>query len=47
MDAFCSYGERLSSRIVAAGLKEAGVKSVWVDANEFMLTDDNFGRASP
>lgn len=47
MDAFCSYGERLSSRIVAAGLEEAGVKSAWIDAREFMITDDNFGRARP
>lgn len=47
MDAICSYGERLSSRIIAAGLKEAGVDSVWVDAKDFMLTDDSFGRARP
>ena len=47
LDAICSYGERLSSRIVAAGLKEAGVDAVWVDAKDFMLTDDNFGRAQP
>jgi aspartate kinase len=47
MDAICSYGERLSSRIIAAGLKEAGAGSVWVDAKEFMLTDDNFGNAQP
>jgi aspartate kinase len=47
MDAICSYGERLSSRIIAAGLKEAGVDSVWIDAKDFMLTDDNFGRAQP
>lgn len=47
LDALCSYGERLSSRIIAAGLREAGVDAVWVDAKEFMLTDDNFGRAQP
>ena len=47
MDTICSYGERLSSRIIAAGLKEAGVDSVWVDAKEFMITDDNFGCARP
>jgi aspartate kinase len=47
MDAFCSFGERLSSRLISAGLREAGVKSVWVDVKEFMLTDDNFGRARP
>lgn len=47
LDAICSYGERLSSRIIAAGLLEAGVESEWVDAKDFMLTDDNFGRAQP
>lgn len=47
MDAICSFGERLSSKIIAAALQEAGVDAVWVDAKEFMLTDDNFGRAQP
>jgi aspartate kinase len=46
-DAICSYGERLSSRIIAAALIEQGVDAVWVDAKEFMITDDNFGRAQP
>ena len=46
-DAICSYGERLSSRIVAAGLQEAGVDAVWVDAKEFMITDEDFGCAQP
>jgi aspartate kinase len=47
MEAFCSYGERLSSRIVDAGLEESGVTSAWIDAREFMITDDSFGRARP
>ncbi len=47
MDAICSYGERFSSRIVAAGLQERGIDAVWVDAKDFMLTDGNFGRALP
>ena len=47
MDAVCSYGERFSSRIIAAGLQESGVDAVWVDAKEFMLTDSNFGKALP
>lgn len=47
MDAICSYGERLSSRIIATGLQEVGVDSVWIDAKDFMITDDNFGRAQP
>jgi aspartate kinase len=47
MDAICSYGERFSSRIIAAGLQESGVDAVWVDAKDFMLTDSNFGKAFP
>jgi aspartate kinase len=47
LDAICSYGERLSSRIIAAGLQEAGTPSAWVDARDFMVTDDSFGRAQP
>ena len=47
MDAICSYGERFSSRIIAAGLEEGGVDAVWVDVKDFMLTDGNFGRALP
>ncbi|HEX9657788.1 MAG TPA: aspartate kinase [Bacteroidota bacterium] len=46
-DAICSYGERLSSRIVAAGLQEAGLDAEWIDAKEFMITDDHFGNAHP
>jgi aspartate kinase len=46
-DAFCSYGERLSSRLIAAGLNEAGVTAVWIDALDFMMTDDHFGCARP
>ena len=47
MDAICSYGERLSSAIVAAGLAGHGVASVWVDAKDFMVTNDCFGNAVP
>ena len=46
-DAICCYGERLSSAIVAAGLAEQDVPSVWVDAKEFMTTNDRFGSATP
>ncbi len=47
MDSVCSYGERLSSAIVAAGLEEHDVPSVWVDAKEFMITNEQFGSAAP
>ncbi|RPH36138.1 aspartate kinase, partial [bacterium] len=44
---FCSFGERLSSQLIAAGLREASVDCVWIDVKEFMITDDNFGGARP
>ncbi len=47
LDAFCSFGERLSSSIVSSSLEDNAVDAVWVDAREFMITDDNFGRALP
>jgi len=47
MDAICSFGERMSSRVVAAILEENGIGTAWVDAADFMATDDNFGRARP
>ncbi|MGA9118391.1 MAG: aspartate kinase [Bacteroidota bacterium] len=47
LDAFCSFGERMSSALVAARLQANGIDAVWVDAKEFMITDDNFGCAYP
>ncbi len=47
MDAICSFGERLSSQIVAAGMKDRGINSTWVDAKDFMVTDANHGNARP
>lgn len=47
MDAVCSYGERLCSQIIAVGLEENGVASAWVNARDFMITDDHFGQARP
>lgn len=46
-DAVWAFGERTSSRIVAAALEEAGVRSTAVDATELLVTDDVFGNASP
>jgi aspartate kinase len=47
MDAFYSFGELLSSKIVAAALIDAGIAAHWVDTKEFMVTDDGFTRARP
>lgn len=47
LDTFCSYGERLSTLIVAAAMVEREVNAEWVDARRFMITDDNFSKAAP
>ncbi|HTK81399.1 MAG TPA: aspartate kinase, partial [Bacteroidota bacterium] len=46
-DSFYSYGELLSSRIVAAVLNEEGIEAQWIDTKEFMITDENFNSAMP
>ncbi len=46
-DAFCSYGELLSSRLVAATLLETGTGSQWLDTRDFMVTDDHYTSALP
>ncbi len=47
MDAFCAYGELLSSRLVAASLQELGVPAEWFDTADFMVTTDEHGAAVP
>ncbi|HUL44751.1 MAG TPA: aspartate kinase [Bacteroidota bacterium] len=47
LDSLYSYGELLSSRMVAGALQEMGVASEWIDSKEFMLTDDTYNAASP
>jgi len=46
-DLIVSYGERLSSHIVATALRERGVDSVHADAREFIITDSEFQKAGP
>ena len=46
-DLVVSYGERLSSRIVAASFAERGINAVHVDAREVILTDSQFQKAVP
>src|SRR5580698_624956 len=46
-DLIVSYGERLSSRIVAATFCELGVNAVPVDAREIIITDSQFQKAIP
>jgi len=47
IDAVSSYGERLSSALVALAFRKAGMASVHVDAREVILTDANHTQAAP
>jgi len=46
-DAVASLGEQLSSTILAAVLRERGMRALAVSATELIVTDDNFGAATP
>jgi aspartate kinase len=46
-DLVVSFGERLSSRIVASTLQARGMDAVHIDARELLLTDDTHTRAIP
>jgi len=45
-DAVVSFGERMSARVVAAALRQAGVRAVSHDATSLIVTDDRFGNAT-
>jgi aspartate kinase len=47
LDKILSYGELLSSAIVADALAERGINARLLDSREFIKTDDRFGGASP
>jgi aspartate kinase len=47
LDKILSYGELLSSAIVAGALAERNIATRLLDAREFLITDDSFGEASP
>jgi aspartate kinase len=47
MDAITSLGERISARILAAVLRQRGVRSGAVDATELFVTDSTFQDAVP
>ena len=46
-DAIVSYGERLSSRMVAAVLQAHGVRAQAFDAGEFVITNADYQNAEP
>jgi aspartate kinase len=46
-DLIVSFGERLSSRIVADSFRERGIPSAHIDAREIIVTDSQFQKAIP
>ncbi len=46
-DLIVSFGERMSSVVVAAVLEDRGIPAANVDADQVIVTDDVFGAASP
>jgi aspartate kinase len=46
-DLIVSYGERLSSLIIAAAFAEQGHESTHVDARQIIRTDKHYGKAAP
>jgi aspartate kinase len=47
LDKILSYGELLSSAIVAGALAERGTRARLLDSRELIKTDDRYGQASP
>ena len=45
-DRIVSYGELLSSQIIAAKLNAVGLSTEWKDARELIVTDSNYGMAA-
>jgi len=46
-DAVTSFGEQLSVNILAAVIRERGVRAQAISATELIVTDNNFGAATP
>src|SRR5829696_1323376 len=46
-DAVVSYGEQLSSRLLAEALKARGINTRQVDSRRLIVTDDEYGSATP
>ena len=45
-DRIVSYGEILSTRIVATYLQKSGIENAWLDMRELLVTDSNFREAN-
>lgn len=46
-DVVASFGEQLSANILAAVLRDRGVRAQAISATELIVTDDSFGTAAP
>ncbi|MBL8131227.1 MAG: aspartate kinase [Anaerolineae bacterium] len=46
-DAVFSFGERLSSRVIAAAMRGHGLRAQQFDASQFVITNDHFTSAVP
>lgn len=46
-DAIVSYGEQLSSRLLAEVLDQRGIKAIQFDSRRLIVTDDEYGAAKP
>ena len=46
-DLVTSFGERLSSRMVAEAFAQHGLEGVHVEARQCIITDDHYGKATP
>lgn len=47
IDSIVSFGERLSSRVIAAVLQSRGVNSQQYDSTQFLVTNDSYQHADP
>ena len=47
VDAIVSFGERLSSRVIAAAIDSRGTRSKAYDGGQFIVTDNNYQDAEP
>lgn len=47
LDSLLAIGERLSSFLITTLLQKMGIDAVYIDAREFIITDDCFGKALP
>lgn len=47
LDTLTSVGERLAARILAALIRQNNIRAVAIDAQTLIITDDQFGNATP